>query len=217
MSTHEAESLNHGVHVAGRIKTQNESIYYILNDIQRAISDRLRITFKYYDYDLKKNRVARKDGKEYIADPVGLTYSNENYYLISFNSKYDDFVTYRVDRMMGVKITSEKIARLPADKKRELNEFCDKAFSMYSGRDMRVTLSFHKSVTNQIIDRFGRDVLIQIIDDDSARIHIPVSVSKTFFGWLTQFDGLIWIEAPDELIGEYTDYLKQLILDYEEA
>jgi predicted DNA-binding transcriptional regulator YafY len=217
VSVHEAASLNHGVHVAGRIKMQNESIYYILNDIQYAISKGYKIAFKYYDYDLDKKRVARRDGKSYLSNPVRLTYADDNYYLITYNNRYDEFVTYRVDRMMNVNILNEPSDRMPAGKKLDLAEFCNKAFGMFSGRDTRVMLAFHASVMNQIVDRFGKDVLVQKTGADTAVIHVPVSVSRTFFGWLTQFSGSVWIESPDELIEEYTSYLEQLIQNYNSA
>ena len=64
-SKYEASLLDKQIHVSGRIKMQNESIYYNVDAIQLAISDNRKITFNYYDYDFGKAKVPRKDGGEY--------------------------------------------------------------------------------------------------------------------------------------------------------
>ena len=104
-SRHEAARIEKQVHVVGRIKMQNESIYYNLDTIQRALAKKQYISFKYFDYDMKKNRVARKGGKFYTAAPAGLIYTDDQYYLVTYNGGHNNIVTYRVDRMMNITIT----------------------------------------------------------------------------------------------------------------
>jgi predicted DNA-binding transcriptional regulator YafY len=215
MSVHDGRQLHHRIHVAGRIKTQNESIYYNLDAIQDALSRKRRISFMYYDYDIEKKRVARGDGKTYVVSPVGLVYADDNYYLITYNGKWDDFVTYRVDRMMKIGVSDDGADRVPAEKRFDVKKFAERSFSMFGGEDMRVTLIFDKSMMNAIVERFGKDVIVQRVDDDTASVHVEITKSNTFFGWLTQFGGMIMIESPGALIEEYKEYLKRLIVDYD--
>lgn len=44
----------------------------------------------------------------YSADPLALTFDNENYYLISYHHKYEGYVHYRVDKMTDIHISPEK-------------------------------------------------------------------------------------------------------------
>ena len=53
-SRHEARQLDRQVFVAGRVKTMNESIYYNVDAIHRAISRNRRITFEYLTWNLNK-------------------------------------------------------------------------------------------------------------------------------------------------------------------
>ena len=53
----EAGQLQRQVYVAGRIKTGNESIYYNIDTIHRAIQENRQITFQYLDWNLKKELV----------------------------------------------------------------------------------------------------------------------------------------------------------------
>ena len=69
------ENLRKQVHVEGRIKSQNESVFYNIDAIQRAISLRRKIEFRYFKYDEHKKRVTSKhgDGSEiYKETPVQL-------------------------------------------------------------------------------------------------------------------------------------------------
>ena len=49
-SVHEAKSLQRQVYVANRIKSENESVYYIIDDIHNAIQNNKKIKFRmWYD------------------------------------------------------------------------------------------------------------------------------------------------------------------------
>ena len=64
-SRHEAQKLQRQVFVANRIKTMNESIYYTVDYIHEAISNNVQITFQYFDWNEKKEKVLRHDGQKY--------------------------------------------------------------------------------------------------------------------------------------------------------
>ena len=213
-SVHEAARIEKQVHVAGRIKMQNESIYYNLDTIQRALAKKQRISFKYFDYDTKKDRVARKGGNLYLADPTGLIYIDDQYYLITYNAKHEDIVTYRVDRMMNITMTDEKAATIPAAKGFDVVEYSKRAFSMFDGRDERVELLADNALVNAMIDRFGKDVMIHEADEKTVRVFAPVTVSGAFFGWLAQYGSLIEIEQPKELREEFLAFLQGIKQKY---
>ena len=80
----------------------NESILYNVDTLHNAIAANRRITFRYFDYNIKREKVFRKNGELYSADPLALTFDNENYYLISYHHKYEGYVHYRVDKMTDI-------------------------------------------------------------------------------------------------------------------
>lgn len=103
-SRYQGEQLSKRMHVEGRIKMQNESIYYNVDAIQKAIRLKCKIGFQYFDYDAEARRQLRHEGRMYVETPVCLVYSAEYYYLIAFNDEHDDFVRYRVDRMLAIRV-----------------------------------------------------------------------------------------------------------------
>ena len=61
-SVHEAQLLNRQVFVKNRIKTMNESIYYNVDEIHNGISNNKKIQFLYFEYNVAKERVYRRNG-----------------------------------------------------------------------------------------------------------------------------------------------------------
>lgn len=54
VSEYDAQKSQRQVYVSGRIKTMNESIYYIVDTIHNAISENKKIEFQYYQWNVKK-------------------------------------------------------------------------------------------------------------------------------------------------------------------
>ena len=61
-SNYEATQLKRQVVVQGRVKTMNESIYYFVDDVHRAIAENKQISFEYMKWNEQKKMVRRKDG-----------------------------------------------------------------------------------------------------------------------------------------------------------
>ena len=60
-----AAKLKRHLHTSGRVKSENEKGYYIVDTINEAINARKRISFYYTDFDGRKRRFRRNDGRLY--------------------------------------------------------------------------------------------------------------------------------------------------------
>ena len=105
-SVHQARQLQRQVYVSGRIKVMNESIYYNVDKLHTAISGQRAITFQYFDYDIHRKKVYRRDGKRYTVSPYGLIWNSENYYLVAYDHLHREMRHYRVDKMAEILVTS---------------------------------------------------------------------------------------------------------------
>jgi predicted DNA-binding transcriptional regulator YafY len=65
-SIHEAKQLTRHVYVSGRVKAMNEKIYYNVDMIHQAISNKKQISFKYFEYTIDKKKRYRNEGNTYI-------------------------------------------------------------------------------------------------------------------------------------------------------
>ena len=186
----------------------NELIYYSINEITTALLEKRKLSFLYFDYGSKGERIYRKDKERYEVNPLGMVYSGECFYLVCFHDKYGNPASYRIDKMADVQVEAEPITQKKEYKKFDLSAYKRETFGMYYGEKAEIKLSFPKDLLDVVIDRFGD---IPIVSNGSGYIIKPlVRVSKTFFAWLTTFEGKIRIIAPKDVVEQYKDFVLQL-------
>lgn len=210
-SKRQAKDLSKNLHVEGRIRMQNESVFYSIDAIQRAIAARKKVEFKYFHYDLDKKRVERYDGRVYVETPVQMVYSNDCYYLITYNDKHSDFTSYRVDRMLAVEVSASPATRNEAIATFDVAAYESRLFGMFSGDAVRAKLLVNVEAMGALIDRFGKDVKTTPAGDNCVYAHVTVTESPTFYGWMSQFGNLIRIESPTSLKDAYIAHLKAIV------
>jgi len=196
-SLYDAQLLQRQVYVANRIKTMNESIYYNVDKIHCAIGQNCKISFKYFDYSLKKQRVYRRGGKKYTVSPLALAWQDENYYMLGYDAQAGIIKHYRVDKMSGIEQTSEKRDKVPRFSRLDMAVYAKKVFSMYGGEETDVKLRFENSLVGVVIDRFGRDIAITRDDDEHFTVNVSVMLSPQFYGWLFGLAGEAQIISPE--------------------
>ena len=213
-SSEQAKLLRRQVYVAGRAKSINETVYYSIDQIHYAVSENRKISFKYFDYDIGKNRIYRKKGELYITTPVTLCWNDDNYYLIAYNAKYESLTHYRVDRMSDVNVRDET-GDLFDKSKFDVAEHAKRVFGMYEGETVRARLSFSNSLVNVVLDHFGKDVRMISSDDGWFDIYVDVSISPVFLAWMFTFGDNAKIKAPENLVSSMKAVLEKNNGNYE--
>lgn len=210
-SIYEAKQIQRQVFVANRVKAMNERIYLNVDVIHKAVSEGKKISFRYFDYDLKKKKQYR-DGLR-VCSPYALTWSDERYYLIAYYEKYDSISNFRIDRMESVEILKEPVKEKP--KNFSVGEYMNSSFSMFSGESQEVKLYFHNSLINPVIDRFGKDIAVIPDGDEHFTVRVKVKAEPPFFAWLFQFGDKAEIAEPCELRKKYIEQLKSVLAKLE--
>lgn len=213
-SKQRSRELARHVHVEGRIKMQNESVFYNVDVIQEALARKRKVSFRYYRYDETKEQRLQREGERYLETPVVLTYVDGCYYLIVYNDKHAGFATYRVDRMQSLMVSDEPATRNEAIANFDIGSYEARVFGMYMGEPMKAALRVHADAMGSVIDKFGRDVETVPLGDGWARVHVHVMEAPPFFGWLAQFGPLVVIESPERLRRAYGDHLRGILNEY---
>ena len=183
-SEHEAKKLQRQVYVQGRIKTMNESVYNSVDAIHEAIENNKKIRFKYLRWNIKAELEERRGGEWYVISPWALTWDDENYYLVAYDSEAGKIKHYRVDKMDKMQITKEAREGRELFERFDLAAYAKKNFGMYGGRDERITIRLENDKIGIFIDRFGKDITIRKYDADHVEIRVNVAISGQFFGWI---------------------------------
>ena len=210
-SNNEAKSLHRQVYVANRIKTTNESVYYNVDDIQKAISENHKVSFQYFQWNPNKEKELRHNGMRYEISPWALTWDDENYYMVGYDSKERKIKHYRVDKMLKIEIMADsKRAGQALFKDMDMAVYSKKIFGMFGGVEETVVLECKNGISGVIIDRFGTEVDIIKRATDSFTVRVNVQISPQFLGWVFSLGENIKIVSPDSVIKRMRDEITRI-------
>ena len=216
VSRYDAMKLQRQVYVSGRIKTMNESIYYTVDEIHNAISENKKICFQYFQWNVKKEMELRHGGAYYRISPWGLSWDDENYYLVGYDSDAQMIKHYRVDKMLHIRMSDESREGKEHFKKLDMADYAKKSFGMFRGKETSVKMLVNNSLAGVIIDRFGKDVMMIPEDEDHFRVNVDVHVSKQFLGWVFSLGEAVKIIGPDEVVEQMRGEARRLMEQYGE-
>ena len=210
VSERERKKLSKRVHVQGRIRNQNESIFHNVDKVHEALQAKRKIEFLYFSFDTNVKANPRHNGKRYVVTPVKIVFADNNYYMAAYDDVDELIKTYRIDRMKIAQISREPATRCAAIANYDTDAFSYQRFSMFHGDPKCVTLRVEAELMDAIVDRFGRDVEVVKATKERADIRVNVEVSPQFFGWLAGLDGKAIIQTPRKLKKEYKEWLQSL-------
>lgn len=198
-----SKKLETQVFINDRIKYDNEEIYYNVDKIHNAITENKMVSFKYYKYDLNKNREFRNGGMEYLVNPYALTWFDDNYYLVGNYHRYNNISHYRIDRICSVNVLDKPRRSFTelVDYKYYFNtaDYSNKIYNMFSGELKIVDIRFENYLIDAVIDRFGVDVTLLKQDEESFIVHTQAVVSDGFISWLLIFGDDAEVIEPKSL------------------
>lgn len=206
-----AAKLRRHIYVSGRVKSDNENGYYIVDAINTAIDAKRKISFRYTDFNVTKQRYISNGGKPYTVSPYSLIWDGDYYYMRGFCDERQEMRNFRLDRIAEQPKILNQIAVMPPDSYNPA-DYSKHVFLMYdTDKPIAVQLLCHASVMKYLIDKFGMDFDSEIVDDAHFKAKINVCTSATFYRWIFGFDGLIKILEPDSTVLEYKTRLKSAL------
>ena len=214
-STYEASQLQRQVYTSGRIKTANENIYYNVDILHNAINQNSKIKFHYFQWNVKKEMELRKDGEYYCVSPWGLSWDDENYYLVAYDSEAEKIKHYRVDKMLHIDLTGEMRDGTELFERFDMAEYSKKMFGMFDGKEENVKLECHNCMAGVIIDRFGTDVKMLKKDNEHFTATVKVAVSKQFLAWVMALGDNAKIVGPESVVNQVKDEIDKLRILYQ--
>lgn len=213
-SIHESQLLNRQVFVKNRIKSMNESIYYNVDEIHSGILSNRKIRFKYFEYDVQKEKKFRRDGAYYVVSPYAMTWDDENYYLVAYETRLERMVHYRVDKMAEISVTEEERDGHESFKSMDLAVYTQKTFGMFTGDEVNVQLRFDNNLVGAVLDRLGRDVFIVPDGDHHFTVRVDVVVSPQFFAWVLGFGDRAQVLGPGAVVEQLRQYIRDIANQY---
>lgn len=210
VSFHDAKKLKRQVYVVGRAKTLNESIFYNIDTIHSAIGGNQKISFQYFQWNIKKEMELRRNGELYEVSPWALLWEDENYYLIGYDSCHKEMRHYRVDKMLKISCLDSTRDGRDVFEKLNMADYTKKNFGMFAGEEETVKLEVHNRLIGVIVDRFGTDIMVIPADEEHFRVNVRVSVSNQFFGWIFGLGSNVRILGPENVVDRMKEELMKV-------
>lgn len=215
-SHYEASKLQRQVYVNGRVKSMNKAILKNVDIIHQAIAENSMVRFKYFQWNVKKEMIPRHDGEIYEVSPWGLSLSDENYYLIAYDSKSGIIKHYRVDKMLDIELSTNMREGREIYSQTNLGEYAKKHFGMFDGAEKRVSILCHNRLAGVMIDRFGQDVTLIKRDEEHFEAKVKVAVSNHFIGWVFALGEDAKIIGPESVVARVNEEIERIIKQYKE-
>lgn len=203
VSRYQAQKRENRVYFSSCGKSVNEEIFYSIDKISRAVSEKKKIRFEYVNRVISPDRTIEKQKREMLISPYALTWQDDHYYVIGNYEKYDNLIHLRLDRMYKVEITD-----MPQRHFSEVSEYTDyfdtpdytaKLFGMHGGEIYDIELKCSKKITEQVADRFGEDIFIKKVTDEDFCFTVRAALSDALVSWVISYGDRVKVLEPQIL------------------
>lgn len=156
--------------------------------------------------------IPRKD-HDYIINPYYIVYANDNYYLICNNNNYSNLSHYCIDKIKNITILQDK-QRKNIGSTFDPYAYVKSKTYMYGGNEERITLKCNMIILDDMIDRFGNDVILQPMDDEHFLAIVNASRQGIIYLCL-QYLRYCEVTSPQDLREEIKNILFTAIEKYD--
>lgn len=214
--TKSANKLNRDILVSDRIKSMNDKVLKNLDIIYESLNNNCQISFDYMRWNPQRKLVSTNLNEPHIISPYAVCLNDNNYYLVSYNSKYEELRHYRIDKMRSIKILPIEREGMQLFRDFNLAEYSRKTFNMYGGREENISLRCKDSLVGVFIDRFGDSVSIRPDYENTGYsiCKFDVNVSPQFYSWIFALGTDVTILQPQSAIDEFREMTKTVLENY---
>lgn len=205
MSVHNRKVYKNLTVVKSFTKTSNQEIFLNVDLLDEAIENRKQVSFTYLDYDFDKKLKPRRE-KKYVVNPYRLSNTDGKYYLICKKVPYDNVSFYRIDLIKDIEKLDEDIDSDITEKELE-NALTRTKYAWY-GEVKNVTVRCKNALLREVIDEFGKDVIITKDEDKDYFTVVIKSVAEGIVFWALRFLSQVEIISPESVRNRMVDIIK---------
>lgn len=215
LSCEQAKQIKAQVHVENRPKSTNEEIYYHIDKLHRAIQAGRKVSILYRRRIISDQNAVEYEEREHVVSPYAMIWSDDHYYLVGNNEKYDNLMVLRVDRIRYLTVSDTEPVR-PFSEVSPYKTYFDSAdyakthFNMFAGTPEIVELICRKELIEPVLDRFGESVEIRRAGEERFLLRADAAVSEGLVAWIMQFGSKIQIKKPERLKKMLLDKIKEI-------
>ena len=154
------------------------------------------------------NYPTEKGNRIITLNPYGVIISDK-YYLVGFNEYVKDLRLYKVDKISDLVVMNDYFEK---DENFNLQEYCNKSFSIYQEEPLNITLKFDKSVAEDVMNyHFHPTQKMKQLDNGNVQVKFTSGGKYAICHELFKWGGKVQIKKPVELKNYYKQYLSDVL------
>lgn len=219
LSEYQEEELREQIYVDSSLKSEKEDLYEIIKSLDTAIKKSKQVEIEYTKRKLENRYLKKSEGKTFLINPYSLLWSNDHYYLVCNNDKYNNLMHLRLDRISSVRpleTTSKHFSKVSKyTDKFDTADYSNKLFNMYTGESGQIELCCDNRLIDDILEKFGEEIPIKIYDENHFVFKADVELSNGLVSWIMQFGSEIKVVSPKVLSDAIINKTKDILSIYE--
>ena len=212
-SKHFKKRIKHVYAIKDFSKTENQELFLNIEIIDEAIENDRQIECTYYKYGMDKKM---HKSSMLILSPYQFILHNQRYYLMAYHTKWQHMGYYRMDHIKNIKVLStprQEIRDIPGYENginyKDLSSYRP---YMFSDKPVEVTFLTEEWMIDQIIDWFGKDIVIQN-KENKILVRLKTSPEAMEY-WAMQYTNFIEVISPETLRNKIKCNLKSALEKY---
>lgn len=182
-----------------------ENLFQSIWDFSQYIADQTVIAF---DYRKNRGEFVQRKGL-----PVSLFFSEYYFYVLLYNSTYENYLIYRLDRFGKITTTSDKI-KIPHKNRLEDGELRKKIHFMYAGKEVTFTFRFW-GIIEAALDKLPNSKVIKTFEDTSVIIE-AVAYDTGVIMWLLSQGKNVQVLSPPSFVEKVREEIEGMLKRYTE-
>ena len=220
MATHEGEKIiKETSFFDERLKTDDTHNKNKIDALIRAIRDKKKVTFFYFETGSNLKKQYKRNGHEYKISPYFLVVYKNEYFLVANSSSSNAAIHFKVEMIDKLQVLDE--AARPV---KEIESFYDengkmmsstdylrKVLDMWSGKYEKITLECSNGLFSDVKNTFGRDIKPYNKTSNTFYVDVEAANSEGLYHWLASKGNKVKIVLPEKIKEEYRQYVKDIL------
>lgn len=216
LATAEGESLiSAAAYVDPNIKTDDSANKIKIDTVLRAIKNRQKLRFQYYEIGPQNRKQLKRDGHVYTVSPFYLVLSRGQYFLICNPDTHTHLTHFKLEMIAHPEILPEPSRNpetLPEHGQNfSVGDYLRRNVNMWTGEPIAVRLRCSNYIRDDIRIQFGKHVVMADDGGDHFTVTVDVTANIGLYQWLAQQGTNVQILSPESIRSGYVQYLRDIL------
>ncbi len=219
LSEFQEEELREQIYVDSTFKSEKEDLYEIIKILDTAIKKSKQVQVTYSKRKLENRYLKTMEGKIFLINPYSLLWSNDHYYLVCNNDKYNNLMHLRLDRISEIiplDTTSKHFSKVSKyTEKFDTADYSNKIFNMFTGESGEIELCCSNNIIDDILEKFGDEIPLKVFDETHFTFKADVEMSSGLISWIMQYGADVKVLSPKQLSDALLEKTREILSIYE--